>query len=325
MFGSIERGRLSMHEKTLLQAILAAEQENVRGTYALAVTEAAAWLAAQVGPSSNVGLREIVDDVPPYALKAADEALLRAADVAFHQGTLPSYHARTILAGIMLTKVVEVARPQLALRAVHHRQVALDFLEPLFNRGVAYMAEYQRALADTDPRPGPSTTPAPEQNQRTKVVATLSSEGIAFEADPDNTRFCINAVTATVQEVMRRADCDTETQSLDDMWAGAILGFIFAAHLARILEGKFEITISCAMIPLFHRQLGEDLAAFHVSVADDYNAFVNSGKVVHDIGSKFASWLHAPTHEGFNDIVMAHVRLRYAHASGRPAYAHCDL
>ncbi len=131
MFSIIERSRLAMHERTLSQAVEDAAQPNARSSYALAVGQVVAWLAASAGSPAGDQVRQVVDAVPPYSLIAADGMLLSAADKAFREGDLAGYHSRTILAGVLLSRVVEVSKPKLARRAILYRQQALDFMEPL--------------------------------------------------------------------------------------------------------------------------------------------------------------------------------------------------
>jgi len=55
---------------------------------------------------------------------------------------------------------------------------------------------------------------AAEGQQRARVNTAAGTIGASFQSDPDNTKYCANAVEAIVCAVMRRAGCDMESATM---------------------------------------------------------------------------------------------------------------
>jgi len=136
MFALAERSALWMHESTLRQAIQGAATAEPR--YALSVTMATAWLAAQLGAAPNSNILQIVDGVPPYSVQGARGELLKLGNHSLtRRHDTPTYHAFDVLAGLMLSRIIEISKPSLARRALIYRASALAFAERLFAIGKA--------------------------------------------------------------------------------------------------------------------------------------------------------------------------------------------
>jgi len=156
-----------------------------------------------------------------------------------------------------------------------------------------------------------------EGHTRATVNKAAGTIGGTFRSDPDNTQYCINAVAAIVPIVMRSAGCDTGKLPKTDIFNGSLLAFTYSSHLSTLVGAQFQIVSAAVLIPLFSGELGPDrLCDLAPAVIDFFNHLTVVGKVIPDIGQRFAEWLDEPTDEKLQRMVDS---FRYLRGLGRRA------
>lgn len=154
---------------------------------------------------------------------------------------------------------------------------------------------------------------AAEGERRAMVNAALGTEGIKFEAHPDNDQYCINVVVASVQEVMVRAGCRGRKPHSAEMFAGQILALVLASHVCRLVGARFELVAFTATIPLFARywplDRQDELTKMFVAAMQAYNEITTQKGLVLDLGQDFAEWIAQPRAPGFDRLVDWFARL----------------
>jgi hypothetical protein len=150
MYALGNRARLSRHEKIFKQAVVSAAQSKRDAEHlALATCGAACWLAG-VAPGSTVSLRSALSELSPTRWNVVCGELTQAAQDASSNGNAAHHLAFALLAGIVDSRVIEIARPSVAAEAADFRDRALAFAENLTSTALSLIgpeAEGETAAA----------------------------------------------------------------------------------------------------------------------------------------------------------------------------------